>query len=294
MSDWISQNDLEFHNPIVNPDNFSGHNFSGGFLPCLAFEIDRWACASIESFAANPSRRASKKSLAWDIVRCYYASYYAAHAIVRMCGDVIVHIDHENTRTLQRLAQISFPTSIRPSTGYYVVRYRSQQQELQFSRNTVQNLGSHHFLWRMFRERLQQILASPTATATGYQSAILSITNLVEVLSRDGNLVGQWLSNMRNDVNYKLSHGVWYPYEGSISNKHYESIMTQLSTECISTTGITLTRRTDPLIDFAPAVRFIIGLMHELLLDMRERCTMGASFLSHGAMRLLKKLNNAA
>jgi hypothetical protein len=295
MTDWINRHEFEFHAPIASQDNFDCSNYSDTFLFCLAYEIDRWACASIESLSHSPGKRFSKKSIAWDVVRAYYASYYAAHAILRICGDLIVNIDDRNVRSLQQVARLSFPASIKPSSGYYIVKHKSSQNTLEFRRNTTANSGSHNFLWRSFYDCLERAISGPDAKTTVYQPATLALTNLKEILCQGGNSLGQWLSTVRNDVNYKLAHGIWYPYTNSKSNEYYESLIDQLSAACDSTKSITLSHaRNDPLNGFMVAVRFIVGLMRELLADLHARCAFGVSFLSQGSFRLLRRMDEAA
>ena len=92
--------------------------------------------------------------------------------------------------------------------------------------NKVTSEGSHEALWiefaRLATRTSNQILSQPGATVSA-QSAAAKLTELQAALTGGGLAPsGNWLSTMRNRVNYQHAFGAWFPYDGHQS--YYDAL----------------------------------------------------------------------
>jgi hypothetical protein len=115
------------------------------------------------------------------------------------------------------------------SAGIYYGSWDEQSSVLRISKatNNVSG-GSHEATWKLFLETLsdlRNLLLSPVAVglATDLQQTALDLDSFRAGLCEGGFNNGNWLSNIRNRVNYRHEFDAWFPYGRPA--QHYNAIL---------------------------------------------------------------------
>lgn len=272
MAEWINARDYEFSVEISDGKSFVMDNFTGSFTGCLAKEIDRWASASLESVVWGGASKMSEKSIGWDLIKGYYVAYFAGHAIMRICGRAVSNLQQGECDSIRQVHNLFIGKQPNLGRGDYCIQNIAGGSEISLTHNSSAKGGAHFFFWRQFDQLLGDILSSPVSAVAAYQADLLKIAHLREVLSRGSSSGGIWMSRFRNEVNYKLEHAAWHPYDGGKTKLQCQNIRALLSSFSTDSSEITLVNQPDdPVQSFASVIRFLVSLMLELLADISRR-----------------------
>ena len=206
------------------------------FLACWAGDIVRTTCASIETITGITESQPNKKFLAWQLVQFYYSAFYAAHASLKICGFGLVQLDKRIIQNIISRAHslgISMVNSI--EKGIYCVNIDVSSSKVIFYRVNKYD-DSHRGLWKRYTDFIDILRGSSVVTgqfdsncirpreiAEDYPLSIYSqlpmidaqiIVGRVEAVRASINKRGDsnWLSWIRNSINYNQAFGVWFPY----------------------------------------------------------------------------------
>ena len=121
------------------------------------------------------------------------------------------------------------------------------------------------------------------------QSIFTKLQELCRILRHQGHNNGNWLSSIRNQVNYRHELNVWFPYKKknqySAEDIHRKCLMwlnDPLDIDLMFVPG-------EPLKLFIHACNFIVALCRVLVKDMSERCSKGKSYLKDGSLKLFNQ-----
>lgn len=184
-------------------------------------DMNRMAMASIETVVGIYGDKPFGKSKAWKIIRLYYASFFAAHCLMRMFGRSCTFMGPEHAKKLLEISTLTHGDNVQIDKGFYCIDFDEKKSTLFFT----QLVDSHRDTWKCFRqlvERLQGKLSGLTAPKSVQTNIFDFISNLKYGLSYFRCVDSwNWLSDFRNKVNYQHAAGVWYPYgyERNISDK---------------------------------------------------------------------------
>jgi hypothetical protein len=85
-----------------------------------AADINRLGSASFETIDSIIRLIALPKSLAWLVIKTYYAAFFAAHALLRMFGVSCSSIERAQVNSIVTIAEAyGFTINSRPSAGLY-------------------------------------------------------------------------------------------------------------------------------------------------------------------------------
>jgi uncharacterized protein (UPF0332 family) len=210
---WIAN-----QNYFVDVDLLSGE-FSlrasdpGELRRALANDLNRMAAAAFESAAGVASDPVLPRSMAWGSIRSYYAAFFAAHAFLRMYGTACSQLDSEHVNAIYQVAKIFGKTGTLHSldSGFYSIAIDQNFSNIKFRKLKE----SHKDTWSVFLALLKEVEAAvPTATALSKHKVEASnlLSNLQDGLTKANCAKGNWLSVMRNSINYRLTHGAWFPH----------------------------------------------------------------------------------
>jgi len=226
---WLQNGDFELDSASSASRTPVIRNATRSFEPTLAREVDRFLCAMGESFSeVRPSHFASR-SIGWALIRAYYASYFAAHAILRMTGRCVTQIDGQLSQSVMRtlLATGEAPTWA-IGKSQYLLKYDESCQLLMFEDKHAAQGGSHQFVWKKLGELVSELIASSASLGSAYQSEILVLSRISDTLTSQQMFADySWLSTVRNSVNYAFSYSVWFPF-GGMNSRHSEKLIAQL------------------------------------------------------------------
>lgn len=277
-------------------------------LSAWANDISRLSCAFLESVANINESEVNDKFLAWNLVQYYYSAFYSAHTIIKILGFGLIHFDSVAINELHKKADIiGTPWSAQISKGIYCIQFDIKNNMIVLY-NIKRYDDSHRGLWKRFLEVICIIIGKYVTTNTygnscirikqpseahplslfdkiEYRDAIDAVSRLEELesilnVSGDSN----WLSGIRNQINYNHGLGSWYPYKGG-SNcydrvvKLKDLYLTNFLSEKFNTTA------DDKVIKYVKTCQLINSINFDILCDMRKRNSNGKSFLQDYVFR---------
>lgn len=254
----------------------------------LAFDLNRMAIASFESiYALQFPENEYPKSSAWIVIKSYYSAFFAAHTILRIFGSAAIQIESSQKTKLissfQYSAQQPLPHE-QIKSGLHIFNL-SNSQTNHFSIRILPN-GTHEDTWRAFSNLLteldQKLLTNSSIPTIVRNEASRQISDLKTILSTDGHSEN-WLSFVRNEVNYKHSFGTWFPHK--TSNTYRDEILLYTK-EWYKFQNLSLTKKQSSMSRFIQGAIFIVNLAKNLLIQV-ESYSQGESYLKKGALKVL-------
>lgn len=302
MKEWLSSSD-HYIVPEAN-DNYIKIIYydETELLSSWAYDISRLACAFLESVVNIKESEVNNKFLAWNLVQYYYSAFYSAHTIIKVLGFGLLHIDNVVIDELKKKANlIGIPWSVQVNKGIYCIQFDTRNKIVVLY-NISRYDDSHRGLWKRFLEVIGIIVGKYVATNTygnscirikqpgeehplslfgkiEYRDAIDAVSRLEE-LERILNVRGDsnWLSGIRNIINYNHGLGSWYPYKGG--SHCYDRVVklnnlyrTNFLSEKFNTTA------DDIVVKFVKTCQLINSLNFDMLDDLKTRNSNGKSFL---------------
>lgn len=310
---WLLYNDsfIPSFNSSNNSMEFILYDGSE-MLRYLAKDISRLSCAAIESLSSIQESINNKKFLAWQMVKAYYAAFYAAHSTLKICGMGLTQIDQ---RTIQRISRraASYGFSIpQIKAGIYCIDFDTHVQKM-ISYYVSKYDDSHRGLWRRYIDlisivcgtsirtnhtdsnciRIKEPSDSCTQSIYNQLPAIDAgpIVNRLEALKNALNKKGDsnWLSYIRNEINYNHAYGLWFPY------KLYEEEYSYTLNNKTMFIDNPLSNRFDfanecELKQFFICCQLIVAINREMVEDLAKRHPDNKSFIRNDILRALNNL----
>ena len=204
-------------------------NLSGDFI--IECHDDSWSKANASDLIAN--REAAKeslhprqnpaygnKSLAWPIITAYYAAYFSAQSFLRCLGLGSIYIENGEANNLNTawLAR-HFSAGLQASNYGFEIQLTTPIKIV--LRTWGSSGGAHKQFWEGFRRSQnaigQVLLISDglnTLSAYQRQTAHNEYKRLIDQAFGNSSSITktldfQWLSSIRNKINYRFSDNVW-------------------------------------------------------------------------------------
>lgn len=288
LQGWIIDQNYQIYQPTKSGEfslYISNHN---NLVRAFAFDCNRMASAAFESMYSIRRHEKIQKSTSWLIIQSYYAAFFGGHAILRMLGISCSQLESSHVNAVRRIAKLfSMDSGVALGDGLHECNYDHVTNELHFRKL---NDRSHEGFWKIFLQALRKlssnILASPGVT-TNNQSVAVLLDDLCQALCHEGKHGGNWLSYMRNKVNYRHELSCWFPYRNTRGD-FIDKIYTNSYKWQKDPTEIALIQKPGSDLNlFICTCNLIVGLCRTLILDMHSRCPTGDSYLSNGCLRLL-------
>lgn len=190
---------------------------------CFSLDAFRFASHAAQTVHEMEKSTAYEKLTSWRVIQAYYAAYFAAHAILRFFGKSFSHLESGHVAFLRGRCQSEAGYTPTLPSSYYLIESCPTTQNLSFTRCDE----SHKDLWKCFLAlitALEQQVLTLRASQERLQEISANFLDLRESLTNRGRFpAGNWLSNVRNEVNYKSLEGVWFPF--SKSTPSFESLL---------------------------------------------------------------------
>ena len=261
-------------------------------IRALAFDAGRLASAAFESVSDVKKRGEAPKSTAWSFIKLYYAAFFSAHSILRILGSSCTQFTDAQARSVNRIASVYSVQAVSATTGFYLCRYLQPSAELEGTR-LASARGVHETFWQVFNSEIgslcQRLLLSGGST-TRSQQVVAKLSDLQGILCLERQS-GTWLSQIRNEVNYRHGLGAWHPYRGfTNSNRRLYEAANRWKDDPM---GMSL-RSGDRVAQYHAACSFLVALCRVFIEDLSNRChgrschEYGAlAFLNHAGLRTL-------
>ena len=250
----------------------------------FAHEADRFASASFESMLIGRDSTFHSRSTGWLLIRCYYAAFFALHALMRLHGWACTRVLPSNIKLLNK--ELSLYSNETLNAGLYLLNLHADGKELSFSRLDSSIGGTHELLWHL----LEKYLQSATSTVLSYndptnQELVSAIDDFRKIVDKFGGPI--WFTRIRNRVNYSHDYGTWFPYTKSTSD--YERISVALSGWSGLPENVFQTTSEDELMQFAAACAFLVSACATTIRDLAFRSKSNSPFRLSSALLLPKK-----
>ncbi len=255
-----------------------------------ANDCNRMAMAAIETAAGLQIDPTMNKSGAWGIIRSYYAAFFATHSIMRMFGISCSQLEQPHTNKIFEIADLVGKTGSLNTVekGFYSIEIQQNSTNVYFKKYK----DAHRDTWARFL-RLLDTLSDESrniSTLSKYKIATIDILSHIKLgITRSRcHDKGNWLSVIRNSVNYQQSHGVWYPYESKVISPSY---LEKMSREWIKTPEeLKCNFPRGDIEVFFEVVLIILSLFRELLTSCMEKSITKNSAFTDGSLKLLNTL----
>ena len=265
---------------------------SAPVVEALAATISRMACASFQTINAAVMESLEREALPWGLVKIYYAAFYAGHAIISVLGEACSYFDSTHTKKLRELAvAVGAAPTTSIAKGLYRATAEDPPSRLQCASIGNSAGGTHEQFWDVFGKRMSQasqdVLSGPLPIADA-QAVFAKLDAMSVIIRRFGTF--SWLSKIRNDVQYRHEHDVWFPK--GLTARRRESLSRIAEHWNRDPMNIHLSpgphTYDNVLRDFVTVSIFIIAVCHALLRKIADRSSVGSrSFVQQGPMVFL-------
>jgi hypothetical protein len=293
IQSWITSEKFQIYSPVRLESTIL--NFSPDNSPVAAFAGDasRMASASIESIEGISPSPALPKSIGWLLIRVYYASFFAGHAILRMLGRSCSQLDQAQLESLDTVAELFGQQNEALTRGLYLCTFDASAKAVTLSKMDSTGQGSHGAMWRTLYGALGDI--STDLLASGLPARVVQpvsgkLIELREALSQRGTGNGTWLSFVRNRANYQLSFGAWFPYTDRL--KYYEKLFESLAMWRRDPLDISIwLQEGRELQRFVDTCVCLVAICRAMSEDMAARCPKGKPFHGFGCLAVINHLS---
>lgn len=258
----------------------------------LASDCGRFSCAAFQSMAEISTEMDARDKVGWALVKLYYAAFYAGHALVRTLGEGCSFFYR---RHVDRIASVADASGILPQlrldAGLYHCVLSPSASVVTYAKAASTSGGAHEAFWLVFGNKLRtvadSVLTGPLPTADA-QAVYTQLDQLLQLINRKGGF--SWLSGVRNDLQYRLQHNVWYPETMRAKDRRdLGRIAGQWARDPLT---IDLSNRRRGLLgEFSLACAFIVALCREVFGLIADRSSKGRkSFARTGPMAFLSDI----
>lgn len=259
----------------------------------MANDCNRFAQAAVESMWLLNKNAKLPRSAGWPSVQMYYASFYAAHALLRIYGRSCSQYEKVHTDKVHSIAAAtSMDNNVNSiENGFYLSCIDKQSKEVVYSKLK----DSHADTWHSFSLLLDWLMDNIQENTTGLglnkNKAFTLISNLKNALLRPGAHRGNWPSQVRNKIHYQHTNGAWFPYLGAT---HDPDEICRNNQWTISPVNHVLTNRVNDVVGTLSSVaNCMVSLMHHLLVYGNQRTDTSSVIFRNGYLRLLNQLDVA-
>lgn len=290
LKEWITKGvNYQINSQITNNSFELSLNDRVSFLMSISHDCNALICSSLESLIKKEDQIIMPKSISWLLIKQYYSAFYAANNILRYLGISLTYVEASQILMLEQISDLfSCRNGVNIEKGYYNISFRPNINTVYFNKISLgSDSGTHVALWKIFGSEISKISDQVLISNhdTQIQQLVIKLTDLLNNLSYIGINNFSWLSKIRNEINYKFSHGTWFPYNisKSITNELIRNNLNwrkdPMAIELRNLTG-------NELLRFSNTCQFVISLSVEMAEDMAKRCSFGKSFHQGGYLRL--------
>ncbi|WP_312549831.1 hypothetical protein [Massilia sp.] len=211
---WLATCDYTWVDATSTTVTLDISNSGESFARAFASEISRFSCATYESLLDATAAPHSTSALGWALIRYYYATFYAAHALLRLAGTSLTMITPKTAQTMNKVGGQYLTISPNVTSALYTVQHDNATKRVVLTKIGGSNGGSHEEMWQRFLDLLRETenyLILNYGQSKEAQAAVRELQALGDNLCKSGKKNGAWLSTVRNNLNYRHDYGVWFP-----------------------------------------------------------------------------------
>ncbi|CRM58939.1 hypothetical protein [Pseudomonas sp. 28 E 9] len=292
VEDWLLRGNYTWQASAPKFITLGHSNKQTGFTEALASETSRFSCAAYESLLDAEPSETSSKSLGWQCIRHYYATFYIAHALLRITGSSLTYVSTTTASTMNKIGGQYLGVSPQMASGLYRLKRDDSDQNLILLQQMSSGGGSHQDMWRVFLQLMIEIEDSILKSLGPIPSAMHAISvseGIRRALCRQGHNDGGWTSTVRNAINYRQEYGLWYPY--TKKSPYYLQASSRLRRwKPSDPRGFDLQHTGNEVDGLADICAFLSHLLISILKDISARAPDSrACFVDRGAFKFLRQ-----
>lgn len=210
---WFSEGNYYMNNSPPGLSIFCQN--SDELKKCFSLDAFKFSSHAAQTFYEFEKTTAYEKLTSWRIIQIYYAAFFSAHAILRFFGRSFSHLESGHISFLKNrcFTEVGYTPAI--SSSYYLISFNPDLKDVGFVRYDE----SHKDLWKCFLAlvtELEMEVLKGRASEERLQGLSAYFSDIKDSLTDRGQFsAGNWLSVVRNEVNYKSLEGVWFPFSKS-------------------------------------------------------------------------------
>lgn len=258
----------------------------------LASDCGRFSSAAFQTAAAVGNEMETRDGFPWSLVKMYYAAFYAAHALLRAFGEGCSFFYKQHTDHLAAMAQVfGVSPSFRIDAGLYHCALSNDSTVVSYVKASGQSGGAHEAFWLAFGKKLKAVsedVLKGRLTTKDAQAVFAKLDELVQVLARKSGY--SWLSGVRNDLQYRLQHKVWFPER--VRSQARDGLCRLAGQWVRDPMDVDIqVSQWDLLGDFVGACTFLIALCRDIIDRIGGRSSQGQnSFARSGPLAYLRDI----
>lgn len=287
LKGWIA-NQKYFVDELPSRNEFKlSVSYTEYLFTAFVNDCNKLACASFESIEGIRKEPVFPRCSGWLLIRAYYASFFAAHALLRMFARSCTQLEKqhvakvfENANALGKTGSVD-----KIESGLYSASTDLASKIVTFSK--LQE--SHIDTWSEFKKLIQFMIDNidrTTALAQNRLDSLEYLGNLKNTISRAGCAAkGSWLSLIRNNVNYRQGYGTWFPYNNAVCScdeiarfltewKHDPQVVIRPTT-------------TNEMELFTSTCASVVSLLRDLIVEAVNNRVSKKHILRNGAFKIL-------
>jgi hypothetical protein len=290
LKGWIA-NQYYFVDDDIDLDTFELRpTNSASLFAAYANDCNRMAIAAIESAVGLCLDSTLRDSGAWGVIRAYYAAFFAVHSILRMYGVSCTQLEQVHADKIYQIAQLVSRDGghARLQNGFYSIEITGNPTVVRFAKYK----DSHAGTWRRFLELVDSLSSGSrelSALSQDKLDAISLLTRIRSGITKSSRYsTGNWLSKLRNNVNYQHTHGVWFPYEQKVIAQTCIPHMSRAWK--LQASDLPCSLGNGEIEYFFEVVLLIMSFFRELLVSCHKKSGSTNPVFVNGAIRLLNTL----
>lgn len=295
VGSWLEKSAYYVKN-VVDPGTFiiefSDINEVGELFAVTA---NKTMSGCFESIASITEVQRAPRSVAWLLIKLYYAAFFAAHGHMRTCGVSCLNLDAQDaTRILESANLYGTAGGVQKiNGGQYKVILDAEKSTLTFS--LIKANGSHEALWIAYKSFIDKLIVdSENIISVELQRDIFKerLNSLQKVLCHQGMNGGNWLSRFRNSVQYRQGYGAWYPY--TLSKRTPKKLVHNIVAIFKCDPGDVIINSSAGSVDaeveaFYNCALLLSSLARSTTIELSSRSTNKSSVVRRGAITFLKQ-----
>lgn len=252
------------------------------FLKPYSFDINRLSCASTESLRDIERKPWQAKFIGWNITKLYYSAFFSAHCILKITGNSLASIEQTSINKVRSVTNLYGHSFGNLNTGLYCISVNGSCNTFRFHKDPQYD-NSHEGLWKCF---LHFLLNSQNGIygqlpQNEAQNVIDKMNELANALRNWSSQSGNWLSRVRNLVNYSQSYGAWFPYKDYVAE--YDRLYSFLNLHKENPLTIDLSSFAGKdILYFVRTCQLINAISNDLLSDLESKHPNNKSFVKTG------------
>jgi hypothetical protein len=283
---WVANQNYSIDHEIT-PSSFKLRLYDDIFFAALANDCDRMAKAAFETICNIQNHPTFPQSTSWHLIQSYYAAFFSAHALLKIFGISYSQFQSEHlSKVLEQAKLYQKDNGIRNiEHGFYKLQYIESEKQIAFTKMK----DSHKGTWSCFHLLIQDLIQNIDKTTGLVKDKLKTVELLSEIKSgltqHPAGSSGNWLSIIRNDVNYKQSHGLWFPFKGQNLGQYNRGRCNSAWLDDSIGTGTLLGHKK---IESALILStLIINLMKRLLSECNQRFSNQSKIFKNGSLKMM-------